>query len=112
DAEQYDRSRPSYPPALIDDLATPDTHTVLDVGCGTGIASRLFVARGCTVVAVEQDARMAAVARRRGIDVDVATFETWIPRGAPLAAVAAAIDAQGGHVTVAYTTGLLTAPRA
>ena len=83
DAEQYDRARPSYPAALIDDLVGPDTTRVLDVGCGTGIASRLFLDRGCEVIGVEQDARMAAVARRSGVDVDVATFEEWEARGAP-----------------------------
>jgi SAM-dependent methyltransferase len=94
DAEQYDRSRPSYPVELVDDLVSADTHAVLDVGCGTGIASRLFIARGCALVAVEQDARMAAVARRTGVDVDVATFETWTPRGAPFDLL---ISAQAWH---------------
>lgn len=90
DAERYDRARPSYPPELIDDLVDADTARVLDVGCGTGIASRLFVERGCTVIGVEQDERMAAVARRRGVDVDVATFEQWEPRGAPFDLIASA----------------------
>ena len=79
-AERYDRARPSYPPALVDDLTAGTTRRVLDVGCGTGIASRLFTARGCAVVGVEQDARMAEVARRHGIDVEVASFETWDAR--------------------------------
>lgn len=83
DAEQYDRARPSYPAELIDDLAGPDVHRVLDVGCGTGIAARLFAARGCAVLGVEPDARMAAVARRHGIDVAVAAFEAWDPPPEP-----------------------------
>ncbi len=77
DALQYDRSRPSYPPELIDDLVTPDTHRVADIGCGTGIVSRLFAARGCTVLGVEADARMAEVARTHGLTVDVSPFERW-----------------------------------
>ncbi len=37
-ADLYDRARPSYPPALIDALLADGGRTVLDVGCGTGIA--------------------------------------------------------------------------
>ena len=60
DAEQYDRVRPSYPSALIDHLITERPATVLDVGCGTGITSRLLEARGCDVLGLEPDARMAS----------------------------------------------------
>ena len=52
---------------------------MLDVGCGTGKAARLFVARGCEVLGVEPDLRMAGVARAHGIPVEVATFEAWDP---------------------------------
>lgn len=80
DAERYDRSRPSYPAPLVDDLLDgtgPGPARVLDVGCGTGIVARLFAARGCAVTGVEADARMAEVARRRGIAVEVTPFERW-----------------------------------
>jgi SAM-dependent methyltransferase len=83
-AEQYDRARQTYPPELVEGLVGGgDVRRVLDVGSGTGIAARLFLARGCEVLGVEPDARMAAVARRHGLTVDEATFETWEPRGAP-----------------------------
>jgi len=52
---------------------------VLDVGCGTGIAARQFQAAGCRVLGVDPDARMAGLARRSGLEVQVATFETWDP---------------------------------
>jgi SAM-dependent methyltransferase len=81
DAEQYDRTRPTYPVELVDALVADAPVRVLDAGCGTGIASRLLVARGCHMLAVEPDDRMAAVARRSGIEVEVATFETWDPAG-------------------------------
>ena len=82
-AERYDRSRPSYPPALVDHLLglTPLGVDVLDVGCGTGIAARLMTDRGASVLGVEADARMAEVARRRGTPVEVARFEAWDSRG-------------------------------
>jgi SAM-dependent methyltransferase len=81
DAEQYDRARPAYPANLIDHLARDQPQLVLDVGCGTGIASRLFGARGCGVVGVEPDPRMAAVARREGLTVEEGRFEAWDPAG-------------------------------
>ncbi|MCU1426215.1 MAG: methyltransferase type 11, partial [Actinomycetia bacterium] len=75
DAARYDRARPSYPAALVDALTVDEPHEVLDIGCGTGIASRLFAARGCHVLGVEIDERMAAVAREHGIDVELGAFE-------------------------------------
>jgi SAM-dependent methyltransferase len=88
DAEAYDRTRPTYPAEVVDRLLaeTPVTdpaggHDVLDVGCGTGKLGRGFAERGCRVVGVEPDERMAAVSRRHGIDVDVAPFETWDDAG-------------------------------
>jgi SAM-dependent methyltransferase len=62
---------------------------VLDVGCGTGIAARQFQASGCRVLGVDVDARMAAFARRRGVDVEVARFERWEPAGRSFDAVIA-----------------------
>ena len=76
-AELYDRARPSYPPALIDALLESRPRRVLDVGCGTGIAGALLAARGCKVLGVEVDPRMAALARRRGLNVEVAALEQW-----------------------------------
>jgi SAM-dependent methyltransferase len=79
DAAQYDRARPTYPAALVDDLMRGAPTRVLDVGCGTGIAGQLFADRGCQVLGVEADLRMATLARRRGLDVEVAAFEAWDP---------------------------------
>ncbi|OXM45054.1 class I SAM-dependent methyltransferase [Amycolatopsis alba] len=82
DVERYDRTRPAYPPELIDHLvaAAPGRET-LDVGVGTGIEARQLQAAGCHVLGVEPDPRMAEFARRSGIDVEVAKFETWEPAG-------------------------------
>jgi SAM-dependent methyltransferase len=81
-AEQYDRARPSYPPALISRIveASPG-RDVLDVGCGTGIASRLFRDAGCRMLGVDVDERMAAAARDSGIACEVAKFEDWDAAG-------------------------------
>ena len=81
DADRYDRSRPTYPTELIAFLMADHPRQVLDVGCGTGIASRLFAARGCEVLGVEPDARMAEVARRQGTAVEAGRIEEWDARG-------------------------------
>jgi SAM-dependent methyltransferase len=76
-AELYDRTRPSYPSALVEALLSEPATSVLDVGCGTGIAAALLAARGCKVLGVEIDERMATLARARGLQVEVAQFEHW-----------------------------------
>ncbi|MBV6697149.1 class I SAM-dependent methyltransferase [Kitasatospora aureofaciens] len=64
-AAEYDRGRPGYPDELFDTLERLSGRSlknarVLDVGAGTGIATRLLAARGADVVAVEPNAGMAA----------------------------------------------------
>ena len=82
DPDRYDRARPSYPEALVERIvAASSGPCVLDVGCGTGIAARQFQAAGCRVLGVDPDPRMAGLARQSGLEVDVATFETWDPAG-------------------------------
>lgn len=82
DAGRYDRARPSYPAELIDwILESAPGRGVLDVGAGTGIVGRLFQARDCRVLGVEPDPRMAEVARRRGLEVEVSKIEDWDPAG-------------------------------
>jgi len=81
-AERYDRTRPRYPVALVNRIieASPGSG-VLDVGCGTGIAARQFQAAGCSVLGIDPDERMAEFARRRGLEVEVSSFEDWDPAG-------------------------------
>lgn len=80
-AQNYDAYRPRYPDQLIDDVLAPDAHRVLEAGAGTGIASMQMIERGAELLAVEPDARMAAVAQAKGIPVELATFEQWDPAG-------------------------------
>ncbi|MBB5158732.1 class I SAM-dependent methyltransferase [Saccharopolyspora phatthalungensis] len=80
-AEQYNRFRPSYPDALIDSLLALQPKDVLDVGCGTGKAATALLKRGLDVLGVELDERMAEVAAREGVVVEVASFETWDDAG-------------------------------
>jgi SAM-dependent methyltransferase len=65
-AADYAAARPSYPAGAIDlllaGLAPPETLTAVDLGAGTGIASRLVAERGVRVEAVEPNAAMRAAA--------------------------------------------------
>jgi SAM-dependent methyltransferase len=82
DPERYDRNRPPYPNAMIERIvAASPGGDFLDVGCGTGIEGRQFLAAGCTVLGVEADPRMAEFARGTGLQVEVTTFEEWDPAG-------------------------------
>jgi trans-aconitate methyltransferase len=63
-ANQYERYRPNYPDELVDvvmQYARRPLRRALEVGAGTGKATRLFAARGIAVTALEPDADMARV---------------------------------------------------
>ncbi len=82
EAERYDRARPSYPKAMVEAvLGASPGRDVLDVGTGTGFSGRAFQCEGCRVLGIEPDERMAELARRRGLKVEVAKFEEWGPAG-------------------------------
>jgi SAM-dependent methyltransferase len=91
DAHRYERARPGYPDAMVTRIldANPG-HDVVDVGCGTGIAARQFQAVGSRVLGVEPDQRMATLARRSGLNVELMTFENWDPAGRSFDVVIAA----------------------
>lgn len=62
-AAAYERFRPGYPDALVDEvLAYAGRHlgTALEVGAGTGKATRVFASRGIAITATEPDAAMLA----------------------------------------------------
>jgi SAM-dependent methyltransferase len=91
DAGRYDRARPAYPADLVDRIiAASPGRDVLDIGCGTGIAARLFQAAGCRVLGVDPDPRMAELARQGGTETEIAKFEDWDPAGRTFDAVIAA----------------------
>jgi len=88
--ELYDRSRPAYPDELFADLVAitgmDSRSSVLEVGCGTGQATRSLAALGYSVTAVEPGAGMAALARQRlaafaNVEVENSAFEEWDDRG-------------------------------
>jgi SAM-dependent methyltransferase len=88
--ELYDRVRPGYPDDLFSDLTAivglDGQTSVLEVGCGTGQATRALAVRARSVTAVEPGAAMAAVARHRlasfdNVEFEMSTFEEWDDRG-------------------------------
>lgn len=88
--ELYDRVRPGYPDKLFADLVTvtgmDERSSVLEVGFGTGQATRSLAALGCSVTAIEPGEEMAALARQRmttfgNVEVETSTFEEWDDRG-------------------------------
>ena len=97
-AELYDRARPGYPAQLFDDLldlaALGPGSRVVEIGCGTGQATRSLAERGLDLTCVELGEDMAAVARDRlasfpNVRIVRAAFEDWEPERADFDAVVA-----------------------
>ncbi len=66
-AEAYERFRPEYPVELFDMVMTyarRPVRTALEIGAGTGKATRLFAERGVRVTASEPDGAMLAELRK------------------------------------------------
>jgi SAM-dependent methyltransferase len=89
-AELYDKARPDYPEQIFDDLFAAGgldrDAAVLEIGCGTGQATRHLARRGGRVVCVEPGENLAKVARRKlepfpQVEVVTSAFESWEPRG-------------------------------
>jgi SAM-dependent methyltransferase len=85
-AEEYDSLRPGYPRELVAHVlgsaALPEDAAILEVGCGSGQASRLFAGRARRMVCVEAGLRMAALAAENlaqfpHVSIENARFEEW-----------------------------------
>jgi SAM-dependent methyltransferase len=79
-ASLYDEFRPGYPQELIDSIVElsglPKDGRILEVGSGTGIATRLFAVRGYPVHCIEPGGNLAAIAARHLVLYPQVTFET------------------------------------
>ena len=98
-AELYDKARPGYPEALFDDLIEagglgPDAR-LLEIGCGTGQATRALARRGHNILCLELGEALSAVGRRKlapypRVRVVTSSFEAWDPNGSSFDLVLAA----------------------
>jgi SAM-dependent methyltransferase len=70
-ADDYDHYRPTYPEEAIDFIITKarldERSLLVDVGSGTGIAARLFAARGIAVIGIEPNDAMRKRAERASL---------------------------------------------
>jgi SAM-dependent methyltransferase len=84
-AEAYERFRPGYPVELFDIVAAyagRPVATALEIGAGTGKATRLFAERGVAVTATEPDGAMLAELRKHvpaSVETVRAAFEELRP---------------------------------
>lgn len=92
-AEAYRHHRPDYPDAAIDWLlAGGEVHDVVDLGSGTGLATRQIAARGVRVVGVEPNDAMREAAQAEGggpVYVKGEADATGLPTGSADRVVAA-----------------------
>jgi SAM-dependent methyltransferase len=87
-ADRYHQVRPAYPDELFAELVCaaglgPDAR-LLEVGSGTGKATRPLAARGFAITCLEPGPHLAAVARRgladcRDVQIVEQAFEDWQP---------------------------------
>lgn len=85
-ARAYGAARPGYPDALVDDVIAfaglAPNDAILEVGCGSGQATKSFAARGFRILAIDPgkgliDAAQESLATFPGVAFVVSTFEAW-----------------------------------
>src|SRR4051812_6730684 len=98
-ASLYDATRPGYPDALFSDVSEAcglvPGDRVLEIGCGTGQATRSLAERGLRILALDPGHDLIRVARERlgalpHVEFAETTFEAWRPLPATFKLVIAA----------------------
>jgi trans-aconitate methyltransferase len=98
-ASVYRASRPDYPEALIADVVSyaglQANDPVLEVGWGTGQATKSFAARGLQILALDPGPEMIRAARETlasfpNVELIETTFEAWPADKAPFRLLIAA----------------------
>jgi SAM-dependent methyltransferase len=105
-AQAYAQFRPSYPVQAIDFIMArcglANTSHLVDVGCGTGTASRLFVASGLNVIGIEPNTEMRCAAAAMVVGEAAGPKVTYLggraeSTGLPAAVADAVLSAQAFH---------------
>jgi SAM-dependent methyltransferase len=98
-ASVYRDARPDYPEALIDDVVSyaglKPNDAILEVGCGTGQATKSFAARGYSILAIDPAPEMVRAARESlakfgNVELIETTFEAWPAKRATFRLIIAA----------------------
>lgn len=98
-AQAYRQARPRYPDAMVDDAirtaGLAANSSVLEIGCGPGIATEAFAKRGLVMQSVEPSPAACELARAAcqaypQVTVTNSTFEDFPLAGQPFDAVLAA----------------------
>jgi SAM-dependent methyltransferase len=98
-ANLYRASRPDYPESLVDDVVSyadlKPNDPVLEVGCGTGQATKSFARRGLRIIAIDPGPEMVRAARETlanfdNVELIQPTFEAWRANEAPFQLIIAA----------------------
>ena len=98
-ASTYAAARPNYPEALTDDvLSYADLQPgdrILEIGCGSGQATKSFARRGFAILALDPGAALIRAAREHlaafaNVELLETTFEAWPAREAVFRLVIAA----------------------
>lgn len=85
-AQAYDRTRPRYPEALLQQVwglaQLPPQARILELGCGPGIATTAFAAQGFSMVALEPSPEAVAIAQHNcqsypDVKIINSTFEEY-----------------------------------
>ena len=88
----YDAHRPGYPEEMIQEVirfsGIPEHGKILEIGCGTGQATKPFAERGYTMTCLDPGPATAEKAREKfkhcpDINIVTDTFEAWPPAGGP-----------------------------
>ena len=85
-SDTYDKTRPSYPPSFVLDAIETAKMTnqssILEIGCGNGIATRQFAPHCKKLTAIDRSSELIEVARKntekfQNVELHVTSFENY-----------------------------------